>query len=306
MQSEPSALSKRFRRVGLCRNQSEHKGLMPRYEPVTFGGTVSSALGEMPTLHVLTFSATSGILPTTFYNTIATTRLNFIGAASFAAGVVRGTGNLRRRLCVFGRYTGQEQGRLIIDPRRLRLLAAIAAVVPFFLFVAPVWTEAVQRLIQLLGVMLIIVCIAGRTLTYICISQKTYTLMKTGPYALLRNPLYLFSMIGAVGAGAVFGALSFAAISGFAVTLVLYYRTLAEEQTLLRLHGDVYRNYMAEVPRFIPRRWSWQPVDVNSVRWSKVIRTFIDACLPLLMLPLAGWQHYLHAARIVPVIAWLP
>ena len=103
-----------------------------------------------------------------------------------------------------------------------------------------------------------------------------------------------------------FGALSFAAISGVTVALVLYYRTLAEEQRMLGLHGDSYRNYMAEVPRFIPRKWSWEPVNLNSVRWSKVIRTFVDACLPLLMLPLAEWQHHLHATKIIPVIAWLP
>ncbi len=208
---------------------------------------------------------------------------------------------------MFGRFTGHDRGRLSIDRRRIPLLMAMAAVSPLFIFAASRWSENLQSIIQITGIGMIVASILGRTWCSIILgSRKTYELITTGPYAIVRNPLYAFSVVGAAGAGAQFGAVSFATLSGACIAIVLYRRTLQEEQTMLALHGDAYRNYMAQVPRFLPREWFWENAGWRLAKPTRVTRTFVDACLLLLTIPFAEYLQYLQHAGRIHVIAWLP
>ncbi len=80
-------------------------------------------------------------------------------------------------------------------------------------------------------------------------------LVTSGPFAYVRNPLYIGNMLMYIGAGIIanvwmpwliFAILTFFGIQyGFIVNL--------EEEKLSHLFGEEYSNYKKHVPRFVPR-----------------------------------------------------
>ena len=193
------------------------------------------------------------------------------------------------------------------DRWKFRLLIAVVVICPVFIFAASRWTEAWHLAIQAIGIFLIVVSIIGRTwCSFFIGGRKSYELVNVGPYAIIRNPLYAFSTIGAIGMGAQFGAVSFALLSGAGIAFVLYRRSLHEEQGMLALHGDAYRKYMEKVPRFLPRTWTRQIVNFGAVRSAAVVRTLADACLFLMAIPVAQFVHHLQQVGILRVLVLLP
>jgi protein-S-isoprenylcysteine O-methyltransferase Ste14 len=84
-------------------------------------------------------------------------------------------------------------------------------------------------------------------------SERLGPLVATGPFAIVRNPLYL-------GNGALW--VGFALLAGMPwmvpiviCTLALEYHAIVrwEEQMLEARWGEPYRRYLAKVPRWIPR-----------------------------------------------------
>jgi protein-S-isoprenylcysteine O-methyltransferase Ste14 len=196
---------------------------------------------------------------------------------------------------------------LLFDPRKAELLIAIAAVSPVLILSTSRWPEEFRNAIQTAGLFLILVCIGGRTWCALWIAgRKVRELVDTGPYSISRNPLYLFSIVGVVGAGAQFGSLSAAIVGGAAVARILFKRTLVEEQRMLTWHGEVYQSYMARVPRFWPRPSLWRGGDFRVVKTRGVILTFLDGCFFLTSMPIAGLLHYLHSHGDLPTLLLLP
>ena len=81
---------------------------------------------------------------------------------------------------------------------------------------------------------------------------KVETLATTGPFALVRNPLYLGSTIIAIGF--CFANRNPIFIGTFGVVLVLVYiRTIRREERLLReAFGEEFEEYCKRVPRLLP------------------------------------------------------
>src|SRR5262249_45353220 len=136
--------------------------------------------------------------------------------------------------------------------------------------------------------------------------RKPHGLSTAGPYSISRNPLYVFSIIGAIGIGAQFGAVSVAILGGICAWLVHILVVRHEERLLLAEHGEVYARYLAEVPRFFPRFSLWKDVDVLEVRPRAFTRTFADACLFLGAIPIAGALDLLHHLGLLRVFFRLP
>jgi protein-S-isoprenylcysteine O-methyltransferase Ste14 len=103
----------------------------------------------------------------------------------------------------------------------------------------------------LLGSVLIVAGLVIRALAsgYV---QKNQELAITGPYAYTRNPLYLGSLILAVGF-----ALSarnwWIAAGVVAIFLVIYLPVIRGEEAFLRAHFPQYAEYARTVPRLLPR-----------------------------------------------------
>jgi protein-S-isoprenylcysteine O-methyltransferase Ste14 len=196
---------------------------------------------------------------------------------------------------------------LLFDPRKAELLIAIAVISPLLMLSASRWPEGLRNAIQTAGLFLIIVCIIGRTWCALWIAgRKVRELVDTGPYSVSRNPLYLFSIVGAVGAGAQLGSLSAAILGGAAVWRILLKRALVEERLMLYWRGEVYQSYMARVPRFWPRLSSWRSGDFHVAKTRAVIMTFLDGCFFLAAIPIAGLLHYLQGRGYLPTLLLLP
>jgi protein-S-isoprenylcysteine O-methyltransferase Ste14 len=77
-------------------------------------------------------------------------------------------------------------------------------------------------------------------------------LITTGPYALIRNPLYAANGSIAIGLVIVAGAIAWAPILAIALTLHYARVIRAEERMLARTFGAVYESYRRDVPRVVP------------------------------------------------------
>ena len=110
--------------------------------------------------------------------------------------------------------------------------------------------------LQLAGALLMVAGILGRGLATISIGgHKDKTIMQTELYSICRNPLYFFSMIGALGVALMTHTLTIPVL--VLLSFAIYYPNVirAEEADLTRIHGAPFEVYRGQTPAFFPR-WS--------------------------------------------------
>lgn len=93
----------------------------------------------------------------------------------------------------------------------------------------------------------------GYIKTYRGPMEEVEELTTAGPYAYLRNPLYLAN--GCIGLGIVFLSGILLLVPLFLGVFAFLYGSIirAEEAFLAKRFGKVYREYASSVPRFVPR-----------------------------------------------------
>ena len=166
---------------------------------------------------------------------------------------------------------------------------------------------AFQDLVVRLGVLLILLCIAGRTWCTLYIGGlKKVQLVTLGPYSLVRNPLYVFTIIGVTGVGAQTGSITMAVCLALLVAIIFYAVALQEQAFLADTFGGEYRAYAERVPLFFPRFSTWQEADQLTIVPKLVRRTFMDASLFLLAIPLDDVIRWLQDRGWVQVLLHLP
>lgn len=192
--------------------------------------------------------------------------------------------------------------------KRLLIWLTVACGLCFAVIGSQWLNDAVLRAtITRVGVVLIIICIAGRTWCSLYISgRKDVFLVTVGPYSVCRNPLYTFSILGVAGIGAQLGSITVSLVVGMATWALFYLVAKGEEKMLLRVYGGPYADYCARVPRFGVRLSQWQSAGPLEVYVGRVVRTFVDACLFLLAIPAAAAFAYVHDAGLFPVFLRLP
>lgn len=193
--------------------------------------------------------------------------------------------------------------------RKAVLLVAILLGAAFVVVGDSRWASGTlaHESIEWFGLILIVVCILGRTLCTLYIGgRKIESLVQIGPYSVSRNPLYFFSILGAIGAGAQLGSLVLVFATGFVVWLIFLIVIFKEEQVLTERFGAAYADYLAQVPRLFPRMTLWKDVEKIEVNPRLVRMTALDASVFLLSVPLAEGFEYLHDAGILPTWFILP
>lgn len=94
--------------------------------------------------------------------------------------------------------------------------------------------------------------------------HKNDALTTTGPYAYLRHPLYLGTLLIAIGFSIMAAhPAAWAALGAFALGYFGYYmpyKNRIEGARLEALYGDLYRRYAVAVPRLIPRLHPYAPL----------------------------------------------
>jgi len=84
------------------------------------------------------------------------------------------------------------------------------------------------------------------------VTRKEHTLVTSGPYRWVRNPLYASYFVIVTGVTLLM-ANYFPVVAGAAVLTLVVIRTRREEEKLTDRFGDEYREYMKQVGRFLPR-----------------------------------------------------
>lgn len=129
--------------------------------------------------------------------------------------------------------------------RRIRVPLGFVFAVLYFWLARPSWLSiAVGAAIAALGIA-IRAAAAGHV-------KKNRELTTTGPYAYTRNPLYLGSIIIAIG----FGVASrnwWIAVALVALFLLIYLPVIRSEEDFLRSEFAGFDEYCARVPRLLPR-----------------------------------------------------
>lgn len=81
------------------------------------------------------------------------------------------------------------------------------------------------------------------------------SLVTSGPFAFVRNPLYVGNFLLALGVCLAFNALMPWMVLVYTTLFAIqyYFIVALEEATLEEKFGDLYRRYKSSVPRFLPR-----------------------------------------------------
>jgi len=112
--------------------------------------------------------------------------------------------------------------------------------------------------------------------------KKGKILVKEGPYAIVRNPLYIGNILVVIGL-AILSELAWAIPFVFVYFFTLYHLVAVyEEKKLLDRWGDEYRVYMNEVPRWIPKFKNLHLNKVSGFPWKVALRTEVPSLLVIL------------------------
>lgn len=121
---------------------------------------------------------------------------------------------------------------------------------------------------------------------------KDTQLVRSGPYAMLRHPLYAASMLAMLGVGLTSRSLAITVV--LLVVFAAIYRAAArsEDRLLHELHRDAFDAYARAVPAFVPRRAACTVPEAVEVRPRVLWKAFLDAGSLLgfwALLMLADW-----------------
>ncbi len=162
-------------------------------------------------------------------------------------------------------------GRLLF---RLRSLTAIPFIIIVIYSARPTSASAVAGAIPLiLGELLRLWAVgyaggATRSRTLSAASD----LVTTGPYAHVRNPLYLGNLLLSLGVCIIANAYWMILVLSVGF-LVQYLPIIASEEAYLREScGAAYATYYAAVPRFIPRLWGYTNPSVHSFSLTRALK----------------------------------
>ncbi|MFH1805447.1 MAG: isoprenylcysteine carboxylmethyltransferase family protein [Pseudomonadota bacterium] len=189
--------------------------------------------------------------------------------------------------------------------QRLRKYALRLGVLVLFVLIVfsqAYWphSTAIHNMIRAVGFVALAICIFGRGWCALYIGGRKKTeLVTTGPYSICRNPLYVFSFIGAFGAGAQSGSILIACACLLVCILVFRPVVLREEKLLLQTFGRAYRRYRNTIPRFRPTWYRWRDVSDVTCRPALFVRTVRDACWFVAAVPLC------EAVKMAQDIGWI-
>lgn len=132
----------------------------------------------------------------------------------------------------------------ITDSFFLNYSTGFSHLIPFYL-----------RLTVSVAILIIAIFLARKSLNIVFGGAQTHTeIIREGPFSKVRHPIYLSTIL-------FYMALNLFSISVISfiiwIVIILFYHFIAryEEKILIQRFGDMYRQYMDEVPMWIPRLW---------------------------------------------------
>jgi protein-S-isoprenylcysteine O-methyltransferase Ste14 len=226
----------------------------------------------------------------------------WVPAPALGAGL-KGEYSVERKMLHASERSPSQVGRKIV-----LALACLLGVGVFF-FADSYWPDegAAHESIELIGAGLIAICVMGRTWCSLYIgNRKNREVVQDGPYSMVRNPLYAFSIVGAFGVGAQAGGITASLVCGFLTWVVFSRMAQIEEDHMIDKFGAQYVDYMMQVPRFWPNISLYHSRKSLEVFPARILRTFLDASIFFVAVPVMELFDYLHGTGVLPTMIWLP
>lgn len=203
------------------------------------------------------------------------------------------------------------EAQMKIVKKRIRISQFFGVIVlAYYVLGASFWSMQPSLLgdtLFLLGTILVGAGVLGRAwcLSYIA-GNKRNMVIQHGPYSLCRNPLYLFSFMGAMGIGLATKTFTFPLII-FIVFATYYPLVIKKEEKELKLKfGTKFENYMQKTQsRIIPSFRNYQELErteINLRSFRKGVFELIFFIIPLGLFPVV---ETCHTIKLLPFLYYL-
>ncbi|MCC4300102.1 methyltransferase family protein [Aurantimonas coralicida] len=193
--------------------------------------------------------------------------------------------------------------------RKVALRLIVLLVIGVLPFVQSTWSvgRSIHQGTEILSLILIGITVLGRVWCTLYIGgRKAEELVDTGPYSISRNPLYMFSFVGALGVGAQTGSM----VAGPLFALITFFIFLpviqSEEKALSAIFGEAFEAYKRRVPRFGPKIAGWRDMETILVRPLLLWRTLRDGLVFFLIIPVFELIDWLQTLGVLTPLLKLP
>jgi protein-S-isoprenylcysteine O-methyltransferase Ste14 len=165
----------------------------------------------------------------------------------------------------------------------------------------------INMFLEAFGLFLLAVCCMGRLWALVYISgYKSRELITDGPYSIVRHPLYLFSLLGAIGIGLASENVLIIAI--LLIFYLLYYpfTILVEEQRLTEKFRQAYIDYAKRTPRFLPKFSLYKKPGSYQINADTFVRNLAGGMWFIWIYILFNFIEMLQKLGILPVFLRVP
>jgi protein-S-isoprenylcysteine O-methyltransferase Ste14 len=182
----------------------------------------------------------------------------------------------------------------------------------FFVFAIIFSTSAygeseLYELLELVGYVLIVLATLGRIWATVYIGgRKDEELCQDGPYSISRNPLYVFSLFGAIGI--ILSAQKLTLLAIILPFFVYYYFVIkGEEARLLGFFGQEYSGYSKRVGRILPTFKTYTSKESFTVYPKVLFRSMIHASIFMwIFVLLEILEYFKEHTALIPTLFTLP
>lgn len=163
-----------------------------------------------------------------------------------------------------------------------------------------------HEIMDLSGYVLVTICAIGRVYTSAFLGGfKNQALITYGPFSVVRNPLYFFSLLGFFGISLMSTHISVIIVTVVGFGFIYSGLIRREERFLIEKFGAEYKKYMKKVPRILPNPKLYSCPQEISMQPTYLNRAALDAVwwfVPLPFMELLEYlanAGYLHASLLV-------
>ncbi|MDP3560530.1 MAG: isoprenylcysteine carboxylmethyltransferase family protein [Legionellaceae bacterium] len=205
-------------------------------------------------------------------------------------------------------HTALSDTPMLIESRQLHSRIIVSIWLLLMLVTEPRGTGQLLHFGMLwLGYILIVIGVLGRIYCANYIGgYKNKTIVSEGPFSVVRNPLYVFSLIASIGISLQTGMLIMPLIF-FCIFCGYYTKVVAKEEAVLtHIFGEDYTKYVQKVPRWIPKLQLWHEPCTLESKPLFIRRTLTDAAVFFLLAPFFEIIRLLHEHLLLPIYLSLP
>ena len=194
--------------------------------------------------------------------------------------------------------------------KRLMLLRMATVPVVFLsLFGGSRWADdsLPVLILEAFGYLLIVGGLLFRVWAWLYMGErKARPLVTEGPYSICRNPLYVGTVMIALGLGLCLSNVLVIALTVLVIIPLHAWVALAEEQHLHEAYGAEYEAYKRRVPRFIVSPSLYRSPEQIAVSAAMLRKAGRDAFLVILTPGMVELLEMLHQSHALPIFWTFP